>query len=314
VPAFLGNNHTTTIGLPLAFAGSGGQEGSGQEGYGVGAPIIVPTVEDNVDASGDVVVTSYIGLVLFMFGQLSFIAIISFLRLLHRRQAYYYSHFAPSSSSSSSGQHQQQQRHQWSVSSTDSSTFFLGSRALGFNGDAIIDDDAPSATLEINQQHELGAHGLSSSSPYGPPRKRPLWRRLLALFLAFTLLTLIVVLCHYPFVRFKYTGIIKPYLIVSHEDYDVGEDDDGSGASLTLALNLAQMLRRIKTSMVPKSYALFYTVTGTVLLLANPALLAAAAIVSACIPDKLSNARRAIEEFIEVLQCWCAGEAIVVAT
>jgi len=278
--------------------------------------------EYTLEASGSVDVVSYVGLLLFMLGQLSFLAVLNLLRLTHRSQA-------PAAAAQEGVLLSLAAQDGQSVSreSDSSGAFFLGSGGPvenpssspdggGGGGDNDSLDDTPRATLELHVEY----------GPYGPARSRPVWRRVLAAFLAFALAALVALLCTKPFVRFKFSGVVKPYIILQGQHQDDGDasnddgggdndddDDDGVGA-LSFALGLVDTLTRIRTSMKPKSFALFYTAVGLTVLAANPLLLSLLALADACLPDRLVAARRKVGEAVELLQCWCAGEAIVVAT
>jgi hypothetical protein len=235
-------------------------------------------------ATADVEITGFVGLCLFLTGQLLYLVIVNLVRLLHRSQ----------------------------------STVLCGGDGSDDDGDGLGSGNL----LHSSDESGLGANsGPSteiariSSSTQGtlvkvagdaPPPRRARWRRWLVLVLALLLLASECIALTSPILSFQYTGVIGPYLSA-----DGGHDEKGT---LTLSLNLWDAVSRLKDDMAPKSFATYYTVAATIILVVNPVLLALAAIHASVLPDAPVKSRQHVGQVIEVLQCWCGGEAILIAS
>jgi len=211
----------------------------------------LPLKVENYESKGDVIITGFIGLALFLIGQLLFLVIVNFLRLLHRNQK---------------------------------------------ECDKPV--ELPEGSVETASAHR--------GQELGPSPLRPMGRKFVVLAVASGLIASLWYVCKNEFITFKYTGVVKPYI-----ELKGGTNDDGE---VELSLNLWEVVFRLKDDLVPRSYALFYCVAAALILLANPLALAVTAIVDVCLPDHYMGSRRFVGGAIELLQCWCGGEAIVVAS
>jgi hypothetical protein len=129
-------------------------------------------------------------------------------------------------------------------------------------------------------------------------------RRLLIIFVALSLGASTVVALKISFIHFQYSGIIGGYISRSGSTVQ--------GGLVTLPLNLYEVVTWLVDDLVPIGFAWYYSICAIFILVVNPLLLALLAIISVTVARPCD--RRFIFEGIELLQCWCGSEAIVIAS
>ena len=146
--------------------------------------IPVPTIDydQTFEASGSVVIRSFIGLVLFLFGQLLFLAIVNLLRLEHRRLA----------------------------ALEDNERLIEHPTDRSLNRPSVPSSAASSVATLVQ---EIG---------YGPSRDRPWSRRILVFSVAVGLVAATYLSCTWRFISFQYTGVIAPYISVKDGSHEKG--------------------------------------------------------------------------------------------
>jgi hypothetical protein len=132
--------------------------------------------------------------------------------------------------------------------------------------------------------------------------------RVLTLVLGIALILVTTYIYKYPFVLLEYRGVAANYIYDVRGSYYLHE------TKLNLPVNLYEGTTWLKDDLVPYKYAIYYAILAIVILVLNPIIMCGFIMINAILPDRFTRQRRFIGEGVELLQCWCGAEALVVAT
>lgn len=148
----------------------------------------------------------------------------------------------------------------------------------------------------------------------GPQIVRSKKLRLFTVFIGLSLLFIIYFLLFHPFLLLEYRGVAASYITHVRGSEHIHHGGMSNMTKLDLPVNLIEATVWLKNDMIPYKFAIYYAILAILILIANPLLCCSMIVLNACLPDKFLKIRRFIGEQVEVLQCWCGPEAMVIAS
>jgi hypothetical protein len=143
----------------------------------------------------------------------------------------------------------------------------------------------------------------------GPCRKRSAKLRGSTIAVGVIFIFSLLYLIKYPCINFRYRGIASPYIY--HLE---GAEYVKNHTEVNFDLNLYETTTQLVPDLLPKSYAVYFTVCALLLFIIDPLILALLCLFNAALPDRMMKLRRRLCRFIDIFQCWSGPEVIFIAT
>mmetsp|Transcript_43475 Transcript_43475/g.55826 ORF Transcript_43475/g.55826 Transcript_43475/m.55826 type:complete len:407 (-) Transcript_43475:270-1490(-) len=245
---------------------------------------------------GDVIIKGFIGLCLFLTGQLLYLFIVNLLRYEFRRQCH------------------EQVKEEEEEESDEPDHYLHHEHSSIIRPNLMFEDSIDSPSINNQQQ----AQSNNKKDPtiledelnhiiIGPILERTKQVKISVIIIGLLFLLTIIYLLLYPFLLCKYRGIIAPSITkLKDSKYHHGEPN--------IYLNLYDATTQLELDLIPLKFSRYYTIAAIIILIINPIIVCLLCMGNVLIPDRLTKPRKLICELIETLQCWCGCEALVIAT
>jgi len=296
---------------------------------------------------GDVVIKAYIGLVLFMTSNMVFLLIVNVLRREHNRQCEeqvkgerlngVFENDDDDDDVKTMSQNQSSIiRHQFNffendnnddndeniaaddagimnkfnvhkgsgtVSLADSSQVYNNNYDKSNSGGGVDNNRAKKEMKRLLQEDD------DNNVIIGPCRKRSAKLRGSTIAVGVIFIFSLLYLIRYPCINFRYRGIASPYIY--HLE---GAEYVKNHTEVNFDLNLYETTTQLVPDLLPKSYAVYFTVCAIILFIIDPLILALLCLFNAALPDRMMKLRRRLCRVIDIFQCWSGPEVIFIAT